>query len=96
MEHAYGSHSPYPVCDTEQMRELLGYLAMAAGTIAAIMVSADINRRITGYGFVVFSFSSVTWIAYALQDGEMPLILQNAALTAINLLGIYRWLIIRR
>lgn len=69
---------------------------MASGTLAAIMVSANIGRRITGYGFVIFTLSSVTWIAYALQDGEMPLILQNAVLTAVNLAGIYRWLIIRK
>ena len=78
------------------MKEVLGYVAMASGTLAAIMVSANIGRRITGYGFVIFTLSSVTWIAYALQDGEMPLILQNAVLTVVNLAGIYRWLIIRK
>lgn len=78
------------------MKDLLGYLAMATGTLAAIMVSANISNRITGYGFVIFSFSSVTWVVYGLQDGETPLILQNAVLTVVNLVGIYRWLIIRK
>lgn len=80
----------------QPMKDMLGYVAMATGTLAALMVSANISNRVTGYGFVVFSFSSVTWVIYALQDGETPLILQNAALTAINLAGIYRWLIIRK
>lgn len=78
------------------MKESLGYFAMATGTLAAIMVSVNAGRRMTGYGFVIFTLSSVTWIIYALQDSEMPLILQNAVLTAINLGGIYRWLIARK
>ncbi|MFN4184314.1 MAG: hypothetical protein ACK4M6_05970 [Hyphomonas sp.] len=78
------------------MKNILGYMAMGAGTIAAVMVSANLSARLTGYGFVIFTASSVTWIAYALQDGETPLILQNAALTLINLVGIYRWLIVRK
>lgn len=78
------------------MKEALGYMAMLSGTVAAVMVSANVGRRITGYGFVVFCFSSVTWIAYGLQDTETPLILQNAALTLINVIGIYRWLILKR
>ena len=78
------------------MKEALGYVAMSSGIVAAIMVSANIGRRITGYGFVIFTLSSVTWIVYALQDSEMPLILQNAVLTAVNLAGIYRWLILRK
>lgn len=78
------------------MKESLGYFAMATGTLAAIMVSVNAGRRMTGYGFVIFTLSSVTWIIYALQDAETPLILQNAVLTAINLGGIYRWLIARK
>ncbi len=77
------------------MKDLLGYVGMATGTLAAVMVSANIGRRVTGYGFVIFSLSSVIWVIYALQDGEIPLIIQNAILTAINLAGIYRWLIVR-
>jgi len=78
------------------MKGFLGYAAMLTGTVAAIMVSANVGRRITGYGFVIFTVSSLTWITYALQDGETPLILQNAVLTAINFAGIYRWLIARK
>lgn len=77
------------------MKDMLGYLAMATGTVAAVMVSINAGRRLTGYGFVIFSFSSVIWIVYALQDGEAPLILQNVVLTLINIAGIYRWLIVR-
>jgi len=81
---------------TPEMKEMLGYLAMVSGTIAAVMVSANIGRRVTGYGFVVFSVSSVIWVLYGLQDTETPLIIQNAVLTLINIIGIYRWLILKR
>ncbi|MFN3313871.1 MAG: PRC-barrel domain containing protein, partial [Hyphomonas sp.] len=72
------------------------YVAMVSGTIAAVMVSSNIGRRSTGYGFVVFSVSSVIWVLYGLQDTELPLIIQNAVLTLINIIGIYRWLILKR
>ncbi len=78
------------------MKEALGYVAMVSGTIAAVMVSSNIGRRITGYGFVVFCVSSVIWVIYGLQDTEVPLIIQNAVLTLINIIGIYRWLILKR
>lgn len=78
------------------MKEALGYVAMISGTIAAVMVSSNVGRRITGYGFMVFTVSSVIWVIYGLQDTEMPLIIQNAVLTLINILGIYRWLILKR
>lgn len=78
------------------MKELLGYIAMLTGTFAAIMVSSNLHRRVTGYGFVVFTVSSIVWVVYGLQDTEVPLIIQNVVLTAINVLGIYRWLYLKR
>lgn len=66
---------------------------MASGIAAAIMVSIDAGRKITGWGFVVFTFSSISWIAVGVMEGEPPLSLQNVVLTGINLFGIYRWLI---
>lgn len=78
------------------MSETLGYIAMLTGVAAAIMVSANLDRRITGYGFVIFTFSSVVWIIYGFHDTEWPLIIQNAVLTLINIAGIYRWLIAKK
>ena len=78
------------------MSETLGYIAMLTGVAAAIMVSANLDRRVTGYGFVIFTFSSVVWIIYGFQDTEWPLIIQNGVLTLINIAGIYRWLIVKK
>jgi len=73
----------------------LGYLAMVTGIIAAVLVSANLSRKITGYAFIIFSVSSVVWVIVGLLKGEPPLVIQNIALTGVNLFGIYRWLIVK-
>lgn len=73
--------------------EFLGYVAMATGIVAAVTISGDFGRRITGWAFVIFTISSIAWVAVGLMDDEIPLIIQNAVLTLINAFGIYRWLI---
>ncbi|WP_373009403.1 hypothetical protein [Hyphomonas sp.] len=77
------------------MIDILGYAAMATGIVAAVLVSANLSRKITGYAFIVFTVSSVAWVAFGLLKNEPPLILQNIALTGVNLFGIYRWLIVK-
>lgn len=72
---------------------VLGYIAMATGIVAAVTVSGNFGRKITGYAFIVFTVSSVSWVAVGALDQEPPLIIQNVVLTLVNLFGIYRWLI---
>lgn len=60
------------------------------------MISLDNGRRITGWGFVLFVFASLSWIAYGLMDEETGLMTQNIVLLGINLLGVYRYLIRKR
>lgn len=68
---------------------------MATGIVAATMISLNIGRRATGYGFAVFAFSSVVWMVYGANGGEFPILIQNGVLLVINLLGVYRWLVIK-
>lgn len=72
---------------------ILEWAATGTGIVAAIVVSLNLGVRITGWGFVVFTVSSVCWIAAALMQGETALTVQNAVLFVINLIGIYRYLI---
>ena len=70
----------------------------AVGTIlAAAMVAADFSRRITGFGFVLFSIVACLWVYSGLTapDG-MPLAIQNGVLLFINLFGVWRFLISRK
>ncbi len=50
----------------------------------------------TGYGFLVFAVSSLFWLTVARQDGQPGLWLTNAVLLCINLVGVWRWLVLRK
>lgn len=76
-----------------ELNTIVGWIAAISGTAAALMVSLNFGQRITGYGFVIFTVSSVAWILTGWLDGEFALLTQNAVLLGINCLGIYRWLI---
>lgn len=73
--------------------EILKWAASISGMIAALMVASDLGRRVTGWGFVLFTLSSIAWITAGMLDEEGALATQNVVLFGINLLGIYRYLI---
>lgn len=78
------------------MLDILKWAASLSGMVAAFMVSLDSGRRITGWGFVIFVFSSIAWIVSSFFDDEGALGTQNLVLFAINLFGVYRYLIRKR
>lgn len=72
----------------------LQWYGAIAGAIAALMVSLDLGRRATGYGFVIFVTSSITLILWGfLAEDSEGIGTQNIVLFGINLLGVYRYLI---
>ena len=73
----------------------LQWFATLTSIGAALTVSLNLGARITGYAFVVFTLSSLSWIAIGLIQGEPPLTVQNVVLTVINAIGIYRWLFVK-
>lgn len=75
------------------LAEILEWYATTSGILAALMIAADINRRITGWGFVLFCTMNGAWIWFALIDETGGLMTQNIVLFFINVLGIYRYLI---
>ncbi len=75
------------------MIDILRWTASISGMFAAILVSLNAGARITGIGFIIFSGSSVVWIAASLLDGNNPLAVQNLVLLGINIFGIYRYLL---
>ncbi|UFW91883.1 hypothetical protein BjapCC829_46590 (plasmid) [Bradyrhizobium barranii] len=72
--------------------EILRTLAAAMTIIAAAMVAANWNARITVCGFSLFIAASIAWIADGIIEPKNSLIIQNAALLVINVLGVWRWL----
>jgi len=72
--------------------DVAGWIAPAATMIAAMMTAANLGARVTGWGFVVFCIGSVAWTTVGLTSGQTNLVLSNAFLTVVNLVGIWRWL----
>jgi hypothetical protein len=74
--------------------QTLQWYGAAAGVIAALIVSLDLGRRWTGWGFVVFVTSSLALIAWGFLGQQTKGIgTQNIVLLAINLIGVYRYLV---
>lgn len=74
------------------MEEISSWVAPIATAIAACMTAANLGARVTGWGFVVFTVGSIGWTTYGISTGQTNLLWQNLFLTAVNLLGIWRWL----
>lgn len=80
--------------DASLLDTLLSWSATATGILAAVLVSLNLGVRVTGWAFVIFTASSVFWMATALTRGDAEaLLVQNAVMFVINLIGIYRYLI---
>ena len=50
------------------------------------------NTPLSGYGFLFFTTSSVAWSIAAWRMKEYGLMRMSLAFTAINVLGIVRWI----
>ncbi|MCK1520285.1 hypothetical protein IVA93_11455 [Bradyrhizobium sp. 155] len=72
--------------------EILRAAAAAITIIAATMVAANLNARITVWGFAIFTVASIAWIADGVLEGKTSLGVQNVVLLLINVLGVWRWL----
>jgi hypothetical protein len=72
----------------------LQWYGAAAGAIAALIVSLDLGRKPTGYGFVIFVTSSMALILWGFLSEEGDGIgVQNVILFVINIIGVYRYLL---
>jgi hypothetical protein len=74
------------------MENSLSWVATAATILAASITASNLGTRITGYGFIVFTLGSIAWFGFGLTSGQPALMWTNAALTILNLFGIWRWL----
>lgn len=73
---------------------VLQYYGAGAATIAALVVSLNLGRRITGWAFVLFVTSSIALIGWGFLDRDSEGIgWQNIALLLINAVGVWRYLI---
>lgn len=74
------------------MNDLANWIAPIATMMAAMMTAANLGARVTGWGFAVFTLGSICWTIVGLASGQTSLIVANAFLTLVNLVGVWRWL----
>ena len=71
----------------------LEWIAAVGTMLAAGLVAADLGRRVTGWGFLLFCAVAMTWIVSGLTSDAMPIAAMNAILLAINLWGVWQYLL---
>lgn len=74
------------------MEQAAGWIASAATMIAAMMTASNLGTRVTGWGFVVFTVGSAAWVTTAVYSGQTSLLVTNAFLLLVNMVGVWRWL----
>ena len=75
---------------TPEILHGMEWIGTVAGIAGAVLIAARVS--ISGWGFVLFLVSSLAWLAAGVAHDNAALILLQGAFTAINLLGIWRWL----
>jgi hypothetical protein len=74
----------------------LEWIAAIGTMIAAGLIAADLGRKVTGYGFVLFCAVSITWIVAGLTSNAIPIAAMNAILLLINAWGVWQYLLSRK
>ena len=71
----------------------LEWIAAIGTMLAAGLIAADLGRRATGWGFVLFCAVSVTWMVSGMTTGALPIAAMNAVLLLINMWGVWQYLL---
>jgi hypothetical protein len=71
---------------------LLRGFATVTTIVAAALIAANWNARLTIAGFAIFIAASIAWMVDGWLEEKLSLIIQNAVLLAINVIGVWRWL----
>jgi hypothetical protein len=72
-------------------RMLIRTFGAVATVLAAAVVAANVNARITVAGFMIFIVASLAWMVDGLLESKASLVIQNAILLLINAAGVWRW-----
>ncbi len=68
------------------------WLGTVAGIAGALLIALNVGGTIVGIGFIFFAVSAA-WVVAGWRMGEPSLVAMHGVFLAINLLGIWRWLI---
>jgi multisubunit Na+/H+ antiporter MnhG subunit len=70
---------------------ILRTFAGATTVLAAALVAANVNARITVAGFVIFIVASIGWMADGWLETKTSLVIPSVILLLINAIGVWRW-----
>jgi hypothetical protein len=65
--------------------------AAVTTVLAASLVAANLNARITVAGFMIFIIASIAWMIDGWPETKASLVIQNVILLVINVIGVWRW-----
>jgi hypothetical protein len=71
--------------------EILRTFAAVTTVLAAALVAANLNARITVAGFTIFIVASIAWMLDGWLESKVSLVIQNVILLVINVIGVWRW-----
>jgi hypothetical protein len=71
---------------------ILRTFAAVTTVIAASLVAANMNARVTVAGFIIFIVASIAWMVDGWLETKASLVIQNVILLLINVIGVWRWL----
>ena len=75
------------------MEEILRWVAAIFTIVPGLLIAARFPTAVVGWAFVGLTVGSLVWVVEALLSHDDALLVQNLAITAINGIGIYRWLV---
>jgi hypothetical protein len=70
---------------------VLRTVAAVTTVLAAALVAANLNARITVAGFIIFIVASIAWMIDGWLESKASLVIQNVILLLINAIGVWRW-----
>ena len=68
------------------------WIGTITGIIGALMLALHIPE--SGYGYIFFTASSITWGFAAWMMKDRPLLLLQTAFLGVNIIGVWRWLLV--
>ena len=71
---------------------ILRTFATVTTVLAASLVAANLNARVTVAGFIIFIVASIAWMVDGWLETKASLVIQNVILLLINVIGVWRWL----
>jgi hypothetical protein len=70
---------------------MFGWIGTVTGVTGGITIALNISY--SKYAFLVFLISSCCWLIQGIKNKDKALIILNTVFMAIDLIGIYRWIL---